>query len=88
MQHLVNNNPNGWSDHQIQQFNKLIDHYIQPHPTPLPEDMPPYSDCADYDLVSADGSHLSDLQSPNEEEEPPPLLEEENHHKKKKQSNG
>jgi hypothetical protein len=72
MQHLVNHNPNGWSDHQTQQFNNLIDHYIQPQHTPLPEEMPPYLDYADYDLVSADGSHLSDFQPPNEEEEPPP----------------
>jgi hypothetical protein len=72
MQHLVNKNPNGWSDHQTQQFNNLIDHYIQPHNTPLPEEMPPYLDYADYDLISADGSHLSDFQTPNEEEEPPP----------------
>jgi hypothetical protein len=54
MQHLVNNNPNGWSDHQTQQFG----HYIQPQHTPLPEEIPPYLDNADYDLVSADGSHL------------------------------
>jgi hypothetical protein len=78
MQDLVNNNPNGWSDHQTQQFNSLIDHYIQPQHTPLPEEMPPYLDYADYDLVSADVSHLSNFQPPNEEQEPP-LLEEENH---------
>jgi hypothetical protein len=77
MQHLVNNNQNGWSDHQTQQFNNLIDHYIQPQHTPLPAEMPPYLDYADYDLVSADGSHLSDFHPPNEEEELPPLLEEE-----------
>jgi hypothetical protein len=41
------------------------DDYIQPQHTPLPAEMPPYLDFADYDLVSADGSH-----------EPPPLLEE------------
>jgi hypothetical protein len=73
MQNLVNKNPKGWSDHQTQQVNNLIDHYIQPQPTPLPAEMPPYLDYADYDLVSADGSHLSDFQTPNEEEEPPPL---------------
>jgi hypothetical protein len=80
MQHLVNKTQNGWSDHQTKQFNNLIDHCIQPQHTPLTEDMPPYLDYADYDLVSADGSHLSDFQPPNEEEEPPPLLEEENQH--------
>jgi hypothetical protein len=53
----------------------LIDHYIQPQHTPLPEEMPPYLDYADYDLVSADGSHLSDFQPTNEEEEPPPPLD-------------
>jgi hypothetical protein len=80
MQHLVKQNHNGRSDHQTQQSNILIDHYIQPQQTPLPEEMPPYLDYADYDLVIADGSHLSDFQSPNEEEEPPPLLEEPEHH--------
>jgi hypothetical protein len=75
MQHLVNNNPNGWSDHQTQQFNNLIDHYIQPHQTPLPDDIPQYLEYADYDLVNADDSHLSDFQPPNEEEEPPPPLD-------------
>jgi hypothetical protein len=75
MQHLVNKNSNGWSDHQTQQFNNLIDHYIQPQHTPLPETMPPYLDYADYDLVSADGSHLSDFQPPNEEDKPPPPLD-------------
>jgi hypothetical protein len=80
MQHLVNKNPNGWSDHQKQQFNNLIDQYIQPQHTPLPEEMPPYLDYADYNLVSADGSHLTDFQPPNEVEEPPPLLEEPEHH--------
>jgi hypothetical protein len=34
-----------------------------------------YLEYADYDLVCADGSHLSDFQPPNEEREPPPLLE-------------
>jgi hypothetical protein len=37
-----------------------------------------------HDQVSADGSHLSDFQTPNEKEEPPPPLENEhenqNHH--------
>jgi hypothetical protein len=79
MQHLVNKNPNGWSDHQTQQFDNLIDHYIQPHHTPLPEEMPPYLDYEYYDLVSADGSHFSAFQPPNEEEEPPPLLEDPEH---------
>jgi hypothetical protein len=37
--------------------------------------MPPYLDYADYDLFSADGSHLSDFYLPNEEEEPPPPLD-------------
>jgi hypothetical protein len=78
MQHQVNKNPNGWSDHQTQQFINLLDHYIQPQHTPLPEAMPPYLDYADYDLVSVDGSQLSDFQPPNEEEEPPPQLEDEN----------
>jgi hypothetical protein len=55
----------------------LIDHYIHPQHTPLPEEMPPYLDYADYDLVSVAGSHLSDFQPPNEEEDPPPPLEEE-----------
>jgi hypothetical protein len=41
--------------------------------------MTPYLDYADYDQVSADGSHLSDFQPRNEEEEPPPLQEEEEH---------
>jgi hypothetical protein len=76
MHHLVNI-PKVWSDHQTQQFNKLIDNYIQPHPTPLPEEMPPYLDYADYELVSADDSHLSDFPPANEEEEPPPLLDNE-----------
>jgi hypothetical protein len=53
----------------------LIDHYIQPHHTPLPDKMPPYLDYADYDLVSADGSQTSNFQPPNEEEEPPPPLD-------------
>ena len=58
MQSLINNNPNGWSDHQTQQFNDLLDHYIQPPPqAPLP-DMPEILDYADYDLISDDGSHL------------------------------
>jgi hypothetical protein len=70
MQHQVTRSPNGWSDHQTQQFNNLIGHYI----SPLPEEMPPYLEYADYDLVTADGSHLSDFQPPNEEEEPPPPL--------------
>jgi hypothetical protein len=74
MQHLVNKNPNGWSDHQTQQFSSLIDHYIQPQHTPLPEEIPPDLDDADYDLISADGSHLSDFQPLNEEEDPPPRL--------------
>jgi hypothetical protein len=77
MQKMVNKNPNGLSDHQTQQFNNLIDHYIQPQHTPLPEESPPYLDYADYNLVSADGSHLSDFQPQNEKKEPPPLLEEE-----------
>jgi hypothetical protein len=80
MQHLVNKNPNGWSDRQTQQFNNLMDHYIQPQHTPLQEEMPFYLEYADYDLVSADGSHLSDFQPPSEEKEPPPLLEEPEHH--------
>jgi hypothetical protein len=71
---LVNNNPNGWSDHQTQQFNNLIDHFIQTHPTPLPEEM-----YADYDLKSAAGSNLSDFQLPNKEEEPPPSEDHYNH---------
>jgi hypothetical protein len=52
MQSLVNQNPNGWSDHQTQQFNDLLDHYLRPpfHP-PLP-DMPEILDYADYDLIS------------------------------------
>jgi hypothetical protein len=77
MQHLVNKNPNGWSDKQAQKCIILKDHYIQPQHTPLPAEMPSYLDYADYDLVSADSSHLSDFQPPNEEEAPPLLLEEE-----------
>jgi hypothetical protein len=56
MKSLVNQNPNGWSDHQTQQFNDLLDHYLHPpsHP-PLP-DMPEILDYADYDLLSEDDS--------------------------------
>jgi hypothetical protein len=70
MQSLVNQNSNGWSDHQTQQFNKFLDHYLHPPPhLPLP-DMPEILDYAAYDLISEDGSHL--LAVPlNEEEEPP-----------------
>jgi hypothetical protein len=39
--YMVNKDPNGWSDHQTQQFNNLIDHYLQPQHTPLPAEMPP-----------------------------------------------
>jgi hypothetical protein len=72
---LVNKNPNGWSDHQAQKFNILIDQYIQSHPTPLPKEMPLFLDYADYDLESATSSHLTDFQPPNEEEESPPPSE-------------
>jgi hypothetical protein len=70
MQSLVNQNPNGWSDHQAQQFNDLQDHYLHPpsHP-PLP-DMPEILDYANYDQIREDGLHLM-ADTPNEEEEPP-----------------
>jgi hypothetical protein len=70
VQSLVNKNPNGRSDHQTQQFNDLLDHYLHPQPQPLLLDMPEILDYADYDLISENGSHL--LADPlNEEEEPP-----------------
>jgi hypothetical protein len=56
MQSFVNQNLNGGSDNQTQQFNDLLDHYVHPPP--------------DYDLFSEDGSHLL-ADPPNEEEEPP-----------------
>jgi hypothetical protein len=70
MQSLVNQNPNGCSDHQTQQFNDLLDHYLHPPPQLLLPDMPEILDYADYDLISQDGSHLL-TDPPNEEEEPP-----------------
>jgi hypothetical protein len=36
---------------------------------PLPEEMPPLLGNTDYDLESADGSHLADCHLPNEKEE-------------------
>jgi hypothetical protein len=58
MQSLVNQNPSGWSDHQTQQFNDLLDHYLHPPSyAPLP-DMPEILDYADCDLINEDGSHL------------------------------
>jgi hypothetical protein len=68
MQSLVNQKPNGWSDHQTQQFNDLLYHYLHPTPQPPLPDMPDILDYANYDLISEDGSHLL-ADPPNEEEE-------------------
>jgi hypothetical protein len=42
----------------------LIDHYIQPQNTSLPEEMLPYLDYADYDLVIEDSDDEVEQRAP------------------------